>query len=688
MVTRLTTCALHQCTQENRRKLMNRKQMVITLSLGLMGMILLMSAGCDRFDLGMIDNNPDEFDAVEPNLVRANTMFGFKLLNELRQTDQDNNTLLSPYSLSVALAMTRNGAGGATERAIIDALQLQELDPASINANYIYLQRALQVPDSKVTLEIANALWAADNIEFDPGFLDRNNQFLDTEIATLDFTEPTNVSTINDSINANTNGAIPSVVDAIDPQTIACLISGIYFKGSWQEEFDTSQTQDEPFTLANGDKKQIQMMRRTDWYPYYEGEAFQAVRLPYEKDQMGMYLFLPDPSTDLNTFLDGLTVENWEAWMARFSERDVSLVMPKFKLQYSAELRGALEQLAMGIAFDEDRADFSRMTTSSGPVFISYLTHQAVVEVNEEGTEASTGSFVYFGDDLAIPQAEELPAPPIPFIVNRPFFLAIRDNRTETVLFMGVVMNPTPGEQHTFEPMPSPPIEPINAPSNLFGQLPECVNPDPPAFPLTTPKRVFLLVNIDVESLTLYEDWALDFKELQAADIDLWRGREDSRERGFIDWRFADATEMCTYFEDAGVLRELEELPRLSNEIALSTDMTTFSEASVINKNSSAEAVSLKIYDIDYPLGGRAAYLQSARATENVFASQPEVLRMEVYENFNPDQSPNRVIVVSFESLADRDAFEQSKAVADAEGQISERAAKVNVAHFSRLSRR
>ncbi len=447
---------------------MNRKQMVTTLSLGLMGMILLMSAGCDRFDLGMIDNTPDELDAVEPNLVRANTMFGFKLLHELRKTDETQNTLLSPYSLSVALAMARNGAGGATEQAIIDALQLQALDPASINANYVYLQRALQAPDSKVTLEIANALWAADNIEFDPGFLDRNNQFLDTDIATLDFTEPANVSTINDSINANTNGAIPSVVTAIDPQTIACLISGIYFKGSWQEEFDTSQTLDEPFYLANGDKKQIQMMRRTDWYPYYASDQFQAVSLPYEDNQMGMYIFLPNPDTDLTTFLDRLNVEDWEGWMSRFFERDVSLVMPKFKLQYSAELKKPLEQLAMGIAFDQDRADFSRMTTSSVPVFISYLTHQAVVEVNEEGTEASTGSFVFFDEAVPTAAAEES-VPPIPFIVNRPFFLAIRDNRTETVLFMGVVMDPTTVEKPPFipeppipvpEPFPEPPIEP------------------------------------------------------------------------------------------------------------------------------------------------------------------------------------------------------------------------------------
>ena len=421
---------------------MNLKQTVVKLSLGLMSLILIIIAGCDKVDPGMIDDRRVELDTVDPTLVRANTMFGFKLLNELRQSQQHNNTLLSPYSLSVALAMARNGAGGETERAIISTLQLQALDPKLINVNYVYLQRALQAPDSKVTLEIANALWAADDIELDPGFLDRNNQFLDTEIATLDFTEPTNVSTINDSVNVNTNGTIPSIVDAIDPETIACLISGIYFKGSWQEEFDTSQTLDEPFYLAEGDKELIPMMRRTNWYPYYIGDQFQVVSLPYGNGQMGMYIFLPNRDTDLNTFLERLNVENWERWMSQFSQRKVSLVMPKFKLQYSVELKAALERLAMGIAFDEDRADFSRMTVSSAPVFISYLTHKAVVEVNEEGTEASTGSFVFFEEPASQTTADEF-VPPIPFVVDRPFFFAIRDNQTETVLFMGVVMDPT-----------------------------------------------------------------------------------------------------------------------------------------------------------------------------------------------------------------------------------------------------
>ena len=293
---------------------------------------------------------PPLSDAVDPNLVRANTTFGFKLLNELQKTNtwQDKNTLISPFSVSIALAMARNGAAGETERAMRNALQLQALDPQLLNANYVFLQRALQAPDSKVALSIANSLWGAEGIEFDPGFLNRNNQFLDTEISTLDFTDPNNVSTINESVAANTNGGIPTILDAIDSATVLCLISGIYFKGSWQEEFDALQTRDEPFYLADGGKKQVPMMRRTDWYPYYAGEDFQAVSLPFGNGQMGMYIFLPSRNTDLNTFLEDLSVESWEMWMSSFSSQEVSLVMPKFKLVYSASASGRIKSARYG----------------------------------------------------------------------------------------------------------------------------------------------------------------------------------------------------------------------------------------------------------------------------------------------------------------------------------------------------
>ena len=426
---------------------MNLKQTITKLSLSLMIPGLLIVAGCGRVDPGMMDNKRVELDSVDPNLVRANTTFGFKLLNELRKTDQENNTLISPFSVSVALAMVRNGAVDETEQAMINALQLQALDPQSLNANYVYLQRALQAPDSQVTLSIANSLWGAIGIEFDPGFLDRNRQFLDTEISTLDFTEPDNVSTINQSVSDSTDGRISNIIEAIAPSTVVCLISGIYFKGDWQEEFDASRTVDKPFYLADGGEKQIPMMHKTDWYPYYAGEHFQAVSLPYGDGQMGMYIFLPNQDTDLNTFLEHLNAESWEGWMSQFSapfsEREVELVLPKFKLIYSVELASALKQLGMGIAFDGANADFSRMRVSPVPVFISYLNHHAVVEVNEEGTEAATGTFVFLDEPEVLAEAAEAFIPPIPFIVDRPFFFAIRDNQTETVLFMGAVVDPT-----------------------------------------------------------------------------------------------------------------------------------------------------------------------------------------------------------------------------------------------------
>lgn len=426
---------------------MNLKQTIMGLSLGLMSLILLIITGCDRVDPGMIDDKRVELDTVDPNLVRANTTFGFKLLNELRETNEKNNTLISPFSVSVALAMVRNGAGDETEQAMINALQLQALDPRALNANYVYLQRALQAPDSKVTLSIANSLWGAAGIVFDPGFLDRNRPFLDTEISTLDFTEPNNVSTINQSVSDSTDGRISNIIEAIAPSTVICLISGIYFRGDWQEEFDVSRTENKPFYLANGDEKQVSMMHKTDWYPYYAGEHFQAVSLPYGDGQMGMYIFLPNQDTDLNVFLEHLNVENWEGWMlqffAPFSEREVKLVLPKFKLIYSVELASALTQLGMGIAFDGANADFSRMRVSPVPVFISYLNHHAVVEVNEEGTEAATGTFVFLDEPEVLAEAADAFIPPIPFVVDRPFFFAIRDNQTETVLFMGAVVDPT-----------------------------------------------------------------------------------------------------------------------------------------------------------------------------------------------------------------------------------------------------
>ena len=418
---------------------MDRKQAVTKTFLGLFCSVLLLCVGCDEFRPDMFDKKEakPEIGPVDGSVVTANTKLGFSLFNEIRKTEQDKNIFISPFSISVALAMTLNGAAGETKQAMTNTLQLHGLDSESINTGYAGLRQTLLTSDPKVTLTIANSLWARQGFSFKPDFLQRNTQFFGAEISTLDFDNSSASKTINQWVDINTNGKIQKIVgDQIDPITVLFLINAIYFKGTWQKEFDPSKTREGPFHLANGDEKQVPMMRQQRWYPYYREENFQAISLAYGDGQMSMYIFLPDRESDLNIFLENLNAESWENWMSQFHEQDVSLVMPKFKLEYGKTLNDPLKALGMDVAFDPELADFSRMASLEfGNLYIEKVVHKTFVEVNEEGTEAAAATSVEVG-------VKSVPPPPISFSVDRPFFFAIRDNETKTVLFMGIVVEP------------------------------------------------------------------------------------------------------------------------------------------------------------------------------------------------------------------------------------------------------
>ena len=420
---------------------MDKKQIVTTTFLGFFCSVLLLFAGCDEFRADMFDKKEVKLEVgpIDNSVVTANTKFGFNLFDEIRKTEQGKNIFISPLSISTALAMTLNGASGETEQAMTNTLQLQGLGSESINTGYAGLRQILLTSDPKVTLTIANSLWARQGFSFKPDFLQRNTQFFGAEISTLDFDAPSASQTINQWVDTNTDGKIQNIIDdKIDASTVLFLINAIYFKGTWQREFNPSRTREGPFHLANGDKKQIPMMRQQRWYPYYRGENFQAISLAYGDGQMSMYIFLPDPESDLNIFLENLNAEGWENWMPQFQERDVSLVMPKFKLEYGKTLNDTLKALGMDIAFDANLADFSRMAPLEilgENLYIGEVLHKTFVEVNEEGTEAAAATSVEVG-------VKSVPPPPIFFSVDRPFFFAIRDNKTKTVLFMGVVVEP------------------------------------------------------------------------------------------------------------------------------------------------------------------------------------------------------------------------------------------------------
>jgi serine protease inhibitor len=369
---------------------------------------------------------------VDSRLVTANTRFGFKLLAQILQSEEPQNLMVSPSSVAIALSMTYNGAGGKTQQAMAQALELQGMSLAEVNQANAALQADLMNADPKVKLAIANSLWGKQGFTFQPDFLQRNQAFYQAEVENLDFASPAAVDRINAWVKQKTEDKIPEIIQEIDPSQVLFLINAVYFKGNWTRQFDPKLTSDRPFTLSDQTQKTVPMMSQRGDYQYTETDQFQAVSLPYGDGRLSMYVFLP--KAGLAAFTKTLTAENWETWMAQLSKRQGAVQLPRFKFDYSKTLKEALTAIGMGAAFDPSQSDFSGM--GSERVVIDQVQHKTFIEVNEEGTEAAAVTSVGVRT-LAAPTV-----PPFQMVVDRPFFAAIRDNQTGTILFMGTVTEP------------------------------------------------------------------------------------------------------------------------------------------------------------------------------------------------------------------------------------------------------
>ena len=402
----------------------------------LTSLILLVLIGCSMVSQSIVAKN-QRSDAVDSRLVSANTQFGFKLFAEVAKEDAGKNVFISPASVGLALAMTYNGAVGETKQAMERALEIQGMNHLELNQAYAQLRSALDSADPKVQLSIANSLWGKKGLTFNPNFIQRNKQYYGAEVAALNFEDPTAPSTINAWVSDKTKGKIDKIIDTIDAQAILFLINAIYFKGTWAIEFDKAKTKEDQFTTLAGKQKPHPMMHQSGKYRYFEGNGFQAVSLPYGGGQVSMYIFLPAKGSSLVEFQKNLSAANWDSWMREFVVTDGEIAVPRFKVGYEIKLNDALTALGMGIAFDAGRADLSGIINTSANVFISEVKHKTFAEVNEEGTVAAAATSVgVFTTSAAQPRKS------FRMIVDQPFFCAIRDNKTGTLLFIGSITDP------------------------------------------------------------------------------------------------------------------------------------------------------------------------------------------------------------------------------------------------------
>lgn len=371
-------------------------------------------------------------------IVAANTKFGFNLFNTLSKQQQNQNIFISPTSVALALSMTYNGVSGNTKQEMAKALELTGMMPSEINAANQALQNSLQKADPNVQLSIANSLWARKGLSFKPDFLQTNQQYYQANLAEIDFMSPQAPSIINNWVSQKTQGKIDRMVDKIRPNDILFLVDAIYFKGNWKTPFDKSRTANKTFSLTDGSSQQHPMMSQKGVYPYSETDEFQAVSLPYGKEgALSMYIFLPKPNSKLANFSQQLTPENWNQWMDLFTEREGIIEIPRFKIEYEVELKNTLTALGMTGIFNFSKTDFSPMIDIDTEVALDSVKHKTFVEVNEEGTEAAAATSIRV-------KTRGVPIQPEYFEmnVNRPFFCAIRDNTTGTILFMGTIVNP------------------------------------------------------------------------------------------------------------------------------------------------------------------------------------------------------------------------------------------------------
>ncbi|MBC1239231.1 serpin family protein [Nostoc sp. 2RC] len=374
---------------------------------------------------------------TDTKIIQSNNKFGFQLFSEVNKNDGgEKNVFISPSSVAIALAMTYNGASGSTQQAMAKTLGLQGMSLSEINSGYAaLLKQILDNADAKVQLKIANSLWANQEVKFQPDFLQRTEDFYQAKVSNLNFKNPTAINNINDWVKDNTAGKINKIVEKIEPNQVLFLINAIYFKGNWTNEFDKNQTAEYPFYITSGKQKKHQMMSQEGDYKYYENQQFQAVSLPYGKDgKVSFYIFLPKENSNLKAFSQSLNVENWEKWMTQFNKQKGFIRLPRFKTEYDISLNNSLKALGMEEAFS-NKANFSGMGQNFA---ISQVKHKTFLEVNEEGTEAAATTSVGIVATSLRPEPE-----PFRMIVDRPFFCAIRDNQTGSILFMGSIVEPS-----------------------------------------------------------------------------------------------------------------------------------------------------------------------------------------------------------------------------------------------------
>lgn len=383
--------------------------------------------------------DPSAADPVAHSLDR----FGGELLTKIASTSS-GNLILSPYSVAVALAMTRAGAAGETRAQLDRALHFEGID---VDTGFNALERALSTrsavfegPDGEeleVKLATANALWPQKDYSFTAAFLDLLASQYGAGLHVVDYQRETEKArrAINEWVADETVKKIPELIpkDALDSLTRLVLTNAIYLKAAWAEPFDESATKPAPFVRLDTSSVSTPFMHLNTELRYAAGPGWQAVELPYAGAKLAMSVIVPD--TGAFARVEATLRDGTAPYLARLDRRMVDLALPKFRFRTQADLVDVLAGLGVIDLFDPTTADLSGMTAAE-KLYVSGVLHEAFIDVNEKGTEAAAATAV-------VVRASAAPTQPVRLAIDRPFIVVLRDLETNAVLFFGRVLDPT-----------------------------------------------------------------------------------------------------------------------------------------------------------------------------------------------------------------------------------------------------
>jgi len=357
---------------------------------------------------------------------RAVDAFGFDLFGRL--ADGRSNTVISPLSMTVLLAMLLAGADGDTAGQIARVLHLSDRRDVRVGA----LLRQLSDTD-EVTLSVADALWAAPHVPLQPDYREFLTKTFGATLKNADLGSPATAHDIDKWAHDNTNGLIDKIATDLglpDPSAVLVLLNAVYFLGQWKTTFDPARTRPEPFQQA-GEVPMMHLEHAS--FGYAQRAGYRMLSLPYGKHgRYAMQVMLPDPGRTLAGMVTELDATEWRSAVAALKPTEVDeLALPKFQLRWQAELNEPLSRLGMPAAFGPG-ANFRPLSPDA--TALSRVVQKTYVKVDEKGTEAAA---VSGGAMATAARSDELV-----FRVDHPFAFSIADQQTGTILFLGAVTDP------------------------------------------------------------------------------------------------------------------------------------------------------------------------------------------------------------------------------------------------------